>query len=128
MPFEEGESGNPQKQFKLGQSGNAAGRPVGSKNRSTIARKVLEMRGLLPAEDLLKLQTMFPDISKEMTMEEIITIVQAGKAAAKDTYAYQALMDSAYGKAQQDFTSGGEKIALPITGLIIQQPQTEGDE
>ena len=29
-------------EFKKGQSGNPAGRPVGSKNRSTIAKKWLE--------------------------------------------------------------------------------------
>ena len=89
-------------QFKPGESGNPNGRPKGVKNRSTIARKVLEMKGLLPEKVIDKLKTVFPEIESQMTVEEIMTIVQAGKAIEKgDYYAYSALMDSGYGKPQQ---------------------------
>lgn len=89
-------------QFKPGQSGNPKGYPKGVKNRSTIARKILEMKGLLPDKVIDKLKTVFPEIESQMTVEEIMTIVQAGKAIEKgDYYAYSALMDSGYGKPQQ---------------------------
>ncbi len=82
------------KPFKKGQSGNPNGRPKGSKNRSTIARKWLsaETKGKNPItgeEEIL-------------TQEDLMTLAQLRKAINGDTPAYNALEDSAYGKATQE--------------------------
>lgn len=106
------------KGFKPGESGNPDGRPVGAKNRSTIARKVLEMTALYKDEAFRKLQEQYPGITKDTTVEEMMTIVMANKAITEaDHNAYKALQDSAYGapKAEIDHTTKGEKI----TGFMI---------
>lgn len=98
--------------FQPGQSGNPAGKPVGTKNRSTIARKVLEMKGLLPPEKMNQLKVKFPEITNDMSVEEIMTIVMAENAIMGEDKHYKALMDSAYGAPKQelDHTTGGDKI------------------
>lgn len=100
------------KGFKPGESGNPDGRPVGAKNRSTIARKVLEMKALFNADTFEKLQEQFPEITKESTAEEIMTIIQVSNAVSGCDKAYKAVMDSAYGAPKQelDHTSLGESI------------------
>jgi len=91
------------KGFQPGQSGNPAGKIPGTKNRSTIARKVLEMRALFNADTFANLQKQFPEITKESTAEEIMTIIHLDKAITeKDSNSYKAIMDSAYGAPKQD--------------------------
>lgn len=88
--------------FEKGESGNPKGRPKGIKDRSTIARQVLGMVGILPDQIFNKLKQMYPAIDKRMTVEEIMTITLANKAISKgDHNAYNALMDSGHGKAPQ---------------------------
>lgn len=88
---------------------NLEGRGEGVKNRSTIARQVLEMAGVLPDKVFKTLKEMYPSITKQMSVEEIMTIVQANKAITKqDTQAYSALMDSTYGKASQSMKVSGD--------------------
>lgn len=77
------------KPFKKGESGNPKGRPKGSKNRSTIAKRWLGsdqkyMNPITGEEEIL-------------TQEDIITLAQIKKAREGDTHAYKALEDSAYG-------------------------------
>jgi len=112
MPFKKGETPEGAKPFVAGQSGNPEGKIPGTKNRSTIARNVLEMSGLLPPDRMAKLKEKFPDVTDKMSVEEIMTIVMADNAINGDDKAYKAVMDSAYGapKAEIDHTSGGEKI------------------
>jgi hypothetical protein len=93
------------KGFKPGQSGNPDGRAIGSKNRSTIARKILEMRSILPAERMTALKAQFPEITDNMTVEEIMTIVMAEGAMSGDDKSYKAVMDSAYGAPKQEIDS-----------------------
>lgn len=102
------------KGFKPGQSGNPSGKPPGTKNRSTIARKVLEMRGLLSKGRMEGLKAKFPEVTDSMTVEEIMTIVMAENAITGDDKAYKAVMDSAYGAPKQDIdhTTAGEKINI----------------
>ena len=103
-------------EFKPGQSGNPKGYPKGVPNRSTVARKVLQMR-MEPPEKILKhLQGLYPELEKDqIKVEEIATMIQALKAIVdKDTQAYKAIMDSAYGSPIQDITSEGEKININI--------------
>lgn len=78
------------------------GRPVGAKNRSTIARKILEMKALIASERLDKLQEMYPDMTNEVTVEDVATIMIAGAAMSGDVNAYKAIMDSAYGAPKQE--------------------------
>lgn len=81
------------KSYKKGQSGNPNGRPKGSKNRSTIARKWL---GLIT--------TAKNDITGEeeqLSQEDQITLALMKKAMTGDAIAYQKLMDSGYGAPVQ---------------------------
>ena len=80
-------------EFKKGQSGNPAGRPVGSKNRSTIAKKWLET----PEQ----FKNPITGEIEELTQEDIGTLALIKKMRSSDVRAYESLMDSAYGKAVQ---------------------------
>ncbi len=97
--------GNPQNlmpRWEKGKSGNPKGYPKGVRNRSTIAKKVLEMTALLPEEAYQKLKKMFPEIDGKMSVEEVGWIMQSHKIIAKgDLQALTALLESAYGKAYQ---------------------------
>jgi hypothetical protein len=77
--------------FKKGQSGNPNGRPRGSLNRSTIAKKWLEVLSQEELED---------GVVKWLSNEEAITLALIQKARKGDVNAYKALMDSAYGTAK----------------------------
>lgn len=80
------------------------GRPQGSRNRSTIARKWLDFT--ITRTNELTGET------ESLTAEELITLAMIKKAAQGDSKAYQALMDSGFGKPVQstDITSNGEPI------------------
>ena len=79
--------------YKKGQSGNPNGRPKGSKNRSTIAKKWLQ--AMQEAKNPLTLE------SEELSQEDLITLALLKKAADGDVNAYKALMDSGYGSPVQ---------------------------
>ena len=91
------------KPFKKGQSGNPKGRPKGSLNRSTIAKKWLQVTKMG--------QNPITGEQEELSQEDIITIAQIRKAISGDTSAYRALEDSAYGAPIQQ-----------IDQLITEQP------
>lgn len=79
-------------EFKKGQSGNPKGRPKGSLNRSTIARRWLEAarkgKNPITGEDEM------------LTQEDVITLALVRKAMDGDVAAYKAIMDSGYGTAK----------------------------
>lgn len=75
--------------FEPGKSGNPNGRPKGSKNRSTIAKKWLETR-----EEVVNPMTNEPEW---LTQEDIMTMALIRKARRGDVNAYNALMVSGYG-------------------------------
>lgn len=75
--------------FKKGQSGNPKGRPVGSKNRSSIAKKWLRVEQDLKNPLTSEMET--------MSQEDLMTLALIKKAREGDTQAYQKLLDSAYG-------------------------------
>ena len=79
--------------YKKGQSGNPKGRPVGSKNRSTIAKKWLGVE-----QDLKNPLT---GEKENMSQEDLMTLALIKKAREGDTQAYQKLLDSAYGAPLQ---------------------------
>jgi len=72
---------------------NINGRPKGSKNRSTIAKKWLELT--MNETNPLTNQT------ENLSQEDIITLKQIEKAKDGDSNAYKLLMDSTYGMPQQ---------------------------
>ena len=78
-------------EFKKGVSGNPKGKPKGSLNRSTIAKKWLEVLSQEELED---------GVVKWLSNEEAITLALIQKARKGDVNAYKALMDSAYGTAK----------------------------
>ena len=80
-------------EFKKGQSGNPNGRPKGSKNRSTIAKKWLEVQESSENPVTNELE--------DMSQEDLMTLALIKKAREGDTQAYQKLMDSAYGAPLQ---------------------------
>lgn len=101
-------------QFSSISQPDSAGRPLGVKNRATIARKILEMSAIVPNSIFEKVKEVFPDIDQRMTAEEIASLVMLGNAIAKgDVNAYKAIMDSAYGapKNEIDHTTKGESFA-----------------
>lgn len=65
------------------------GRPKGSKNRSTIARKWLEVNQ--------SLKNPLTGDNETMSQEDLMTLALIKKAREGDVSAYKALMDSGYG-------------------------------
>ena len=96
--------------WKEGESGNPNGRPKGSRNRSTIAKKWLEMSRML--------HNPLTEKDEAVSVEDEITLAQILKANKGDTNAYKALMDSAHG-------SPINQTELKIDGLEVIVP---GDE
>ena len=112
MPFEKGVTPTGAIPYEKGQSGNPKGYTPGVKNRSTIARKVLEMTALYPTAVLSELQKQYPEITSKTTAEEMMTIIQVNKAIQdQDSMAYKNVLDSAYGAPKQE-------IDQTITGQI----------
>lgn len=79
------------------------GRPKGSKNRSTIARKWLETmqqsKNPITGED------------ETLTQEDLMTLALIHKARKGDVNAYKQLMDSGYGLPKQT-----------VENTIVEQP------
>ena len=92
-----------------GEVRNPNGRPKGSKNRSTIARKWLET-----------MQTAKNPITGEndkSSQEDLMTLALLKKARNGDVQAYKQLMDSGYGMPTQQIEHTGEQ---PIfTGINL---------
>lgn len=79
------------KPFQKGESGNLAGRPKGTRNRSTILKELLDLN------------------DQELKMHQ----AQIDKAIEqKDTNAYKAVLDSAYGAPVQQVEQTQTNIDL----------------
>lgn len=79
--------------WEKGESGNPNGRPKGSKNRSTIARRWLEVNQ--------SLKNPLTGEQETMSQEDLMTLALIKKAREGDVNAYKALMDSGYGAPVQ---------------------------
>lgn len=77
--------------YKKGQSGNPAGRPKGSKNRSTIVKEILSL--LVKGENPMTGEQEWLSNEYRMTASVLLKAIEKG-----DVNAYNSLMDSAYGK------------------------------
>ena len=92
------------KPFEKGESGNPAGRPKGSKNRSTIARQWLEVNQ--------SLKNPLTGEQETMSQEDLMTLALIKKAREGDVNAYKALMDSGYGAPVQQIEQHNIEIPL----------------
>ena len=81
------------KSWKKGQSGNPKGRPKGARNRSTIAKKWLEVEA----------KSINPISGQEETMsqEDMIYLALLRKARQGDVRASETILNSAYGQAKE---------------------------
>jgi hypothetical protein len=93
--------------YQKGQSGNPKGRPKGSKNRSTIAKKWLQVEQELKNPLTSEIET--------MSQEDLMTLALIKKAREGDATAYQKLLDSAYGAPVQQVEQ--TNIELPFFNL-----------
>jgi hypothetical protein len=105
--------------FQKGQSGNPSGRPKGSKSRSAIVKYWLEATQKYSNPITNKLEL--------LELADIITLAQIEKAKEGDTSAYKELMDSAYGKVDQNVNVNADintsKIDIDYTKLSIEELQ-----
>jgi hypothetical protein len=90
--------------WEKGESGNPAGRPKGSKNRSTIARQWLEVNQ--------NLKNPLTGENETMSQEDLMTLALIKKAREGDVNAYKALMDSGYGAPVQQIEQTNIEIPL----------------
>jgi len=90
--------------WSKGESGNPNGRPKGSKNRSTIARKWLEVNQ--------SLKNPITGENETMSQEDLMTLALIKKAREGDVNAYKALMDSGYGAPVQQIEQTNIEIPL----------------
>ena len=81
------------------------GRPKGSKNRSTIAKKWLEVNQ--------SLKNPITGETEQLSQEDLMTLAQIKKAREGDTGAYKALMDSAWGAPIQQIEQTNIETTLP---------------
>jgi len=100
-----GKKDNLRPAWNKGESGNPNGRPKGAKNRSTIARKWLEVN-----QDLKNPLT---GDTEKMSQEDLMTLALIKKAREGDVNAYKALMDSGYGAPVQQIDQNVTETKLP---------------
>lgn len=103
--------------WKPGQSGNPAGRPKGSKNRSVIAKAVLHMkvRDIYGQQFVENLKVKYPALTDNVTIEELGTLAIANKMIIEeDTVAYKELMDSAYGKSKEVTEEQEQPVVIQV--------------
>lgn len=116
------------KPIKKGQVLNPKGRTKGTKNRSTIARQILAMKGALPPQIFDSLKKLFPGITKHMSIEEIMTIKMTQQAITKgDTQAYKVVMDSGYGNPNQSMSGpDGEPVKFQAIREVMDKDHLAG--
>ena len=80
-------------QFQKGQSGNPKGRPKGTRNRSTVAKEILNLisEGTNPVTRE----------QQQMSQEHIVYFALLKKARNGDVAASKAILDSAYGQPKE---------------------------
>lgn len=84
------------KSWKPGESGNPAGKPKGTRNRSTIVRELLEAKAFKKFTDQQK--ELIGDDHDPKTLADQMAAALALRALQGDPAAFKELMDSSYGK------------------------------
>lgn len=96
--------------FKKGEVHNPAGRPKGSKNKSTTARKWLELMENSVNE--------ITGLEETLTQEDLMTLAMIKRAKKGDVKAYKELMNCAFGEEKNINHSGTLGLAN-ITGMEV---------
>ena len=96
---------------QLGEVRNPNGRPKGAKNRSTIARKWLEVNQ--------SLKNPITGEQETMSQEDMITLALIKKARDGDVSAYKELMNSGYGAPLQQIDQTVEQTINEIKVNIV---------
>ena len=97
--------------WKKGESGNPSGRPKGSLNRSTVAKKWL-------TTDQEYKNPLTQDL-ENLSQEDIMTLALINKARKGDVSAYKALMDSGYGSPKDSLDiNTAENINIDFKEII----------
>jgi len=109
---------------------NNTGRPPGVKNRSTIAREVLNTMLQMPQDIYDKVKEIHPNIERSLTAEQFATWAVLFKAIRQgDQMALKALLDSAYGNTKQEVDIVGEiKITDNKIGIRIKAPVIDEED
>jgi len=102
--------------WKKGESGNPKGYPKGQKNRSTIARRWLEVNQ--------SLKNPLTGENETMSQEDLMTLALIKKARDGDVAAYKALMDSGYGAPLQQID---QSIEQSINGIEVTIVRPDAD-
>jgi len=102
--------------WEKGESGNPAGRPKGSRNRSTIAKHWLEVNQ--------SLKNPLTGVEETMSQEDLMTLALIKKAREGDVSAYKALMDSGYGSPVQQID---QSIEQSINGIEVTIVRPDAD-
>jgi len=71
---------------------NRDGRPVGSRNRSSIVKQWLEAKKIA--------KNPISELEEELEIQDMITLALISKALKGDVAAYKELMDSGFGKVK----------------------------
>ena len=100
--------------FPPGNNANPNGRPKGSKNRSTIARKWLEV--MQDAKNPITGEL------EKLSQEDLMTLAIIHKARKGDVNAYKQLMDSAFGMPTQQIDVTTEKPIFNGINLDVENP------
>lgn len=99
------------KSWKKGESGNPKGKPKGSLNRSTIAKKWLQTK--------TKAKHPISGEMIEMTLEDQMVLSVVRKAIKNgDVNAYKAIADSGYGTAKETIDLNSDGVGINITDLM----------
>lgn len=101
MPFQKGNKlGH---RFTMDNQPEEKGKKPGTLNRSTIPKQILAMRGLYPDKVFQILKETYPELEKDMTVEQMLYITQLDKAIKeKDTGAANFIISSAHGQPKQE--------------------------
>lgn len=102
-------------QFKKGESGNPEGRPIGSLNRTTIARRWLEIKE--------KAINPFNLDEEQISQADKIILALIKKAQEGDVTAARELFDSAFGKIPDkiiDETKQQRKLVIVVSDKDIE--------
>ncbi len=125
MPFEKGKTPEGATPFKPGVSGNPAGKPLGTRNRNTIAKQILNLMVQIPDKLYKKYQVVWPELQQKVTTEEMMSIAAAYRSLKRDM-SYKVLMDSAYGAPKQEVDMVGEiKITDHKLTIEVVTPKEE---
>lgn len=98
-------------QFTSENQPSGRGRPVGVKNRSTVAKYWLALEQ--------KIDNPITGENSLLSQEDIITLTMINKAKNGDVHAFKALMDNAYGSSTNIDLTTADKPVTSNTATIV---------